>query len=806
MTNYHATYWIRLLAFCFVFLPFTISAADKNEVMHFNIPKQSVDNALQQFSSTTGIDVGYTAEMTDGLKSSTVNGELSANQALQELLSGTGLVGHFSDNNTVALKAAKKIPEPQSKPKVETISIKEPTDISTMETVNVVADLSGEKIKRAYKDTFTSVGVVTQEDIDNYHVNDLQDSFNHLANVRYFHNNQGNSGFQIRGLNADGVTQISNSAPLISVVIDGVTQSAEGLKRGARGTWDVKSIEVLRGPQSTLQGRNALAGTVIVETNDPTYEPELNAKASYDNQDGRDTAFAVSGPIVEDQLAVRLSGEFRDHAKNTRFTDRENKPLAKDEYRNIRGKILIEPEAVEGLRVLLSASDVYDNPTSVAALVSGPDFFDRKYITPSSSSETREMDVLNYAADISYALNEDLTLRSITAKNKTDLEIRSAPSATTFFRADNRKDNDFTQEFRLEMNNDYQLSGVAGLFYGNFQQKVKTNTLVFGFPFQVGTFKNETETKAIYADLRYKFDNNISLLAGARYQQDKVSNARDTIASPLLGGTNVTNKRETKENVFLPKYGIAYDIDDNQTIALTASKGYRQGFAEVVAGTTSDINEVDSEFMWAYEAAYRFVPDGKHFSLGANIFYNKYSDQQVVISYPAPPPFFLFDSSNTFNIADSISYGAEIEGKYQFANGINIFGSIGLLKTKFGNYEENCALSGGNCKGNEYPGAPSITASLGGIYKHHSGFFVAMDADYTSDYYTFGDINNQSDFELDSRIVANANVGYDFGDVKAKLFVENMFDKEYLLNASTRGGEATVGNGRVLGAEVLVRF
>ncbi|MEM8661249.1 MAG: TonB-dependent receptor plug domain-containing protein, partial [Pseudomonadota bacterium] len=149
----------------------------------------------------------------------------------------------------------------------------------------------GEKIERSYLDTFSSVGIVTAEDFKQYDIGDTTEAFRRLANVRTVPQAGGNS-IQIRGLAADGVTQPQNSATLISVVIDGVTQGAEALRRGSRGVWDIDQLEVYRGPQSTIQGRNALAGTVVITTKDPTYEPELSLRGVYGELDRREGAFA----------------------------------------------------------------------------------------------------------------------------------------------------------------------------------------------------------------------------------------------------------------------------------------------------------------------------------------------------------------------------------------------------------------------------------------------------------------------------------------------------------------------------------
>ncbi|WP_281290168.1 TonB-dependent receptor plug domain-containing protein [Parahaliea aestuarii] len=233
-------------------------------------------------------------------------------------------------------------------------------------------------------ETFSSVGIVTEEDLDDYDIADTSDAYKRLANVRAFTQGAGSKSIAIRGLNADGVTQPSNSAALISVVIDGVTQSAEGLKRGSRGLWDVEQLEVHRGPQGTTQGRNAMAGTVNIKTQDPTFEPEYKFRLLSGELHRNEIAAAVSMPIVDDELAFRVSGEYAEKTSDIDFTDPANEIFAEDEYHNIRGKLLYTPKSLDGLEVLLTVSDVFDAPAS--SPVSGPDFYDREFAASSQKS------------------------------------------------------------------------------------------------------------------------------------------------------------------------------------------------------------------------------------------------------------------------------------------------------------------------------------------------------------------------------------------------------------------------------------
>jgi iron complex outermembrane receptor protein len=752
--------------------------------------------AGRQLHAQTGLQFVYPAQSLQTVTAQAVVGEFTAEEALQRLVAGSGVAHRFTGEGTAALRLAQ-----------DGAGI-------VLETIVITS----EKVERSYLDTFASVGLATEEDITNYHLDDLYDTFNQMANVRAFSNDRGNNAFQIRGLNADGVANATNSLPLISVIIDGATQSSEGLRRGSRGTWDVEQVEVLRGPQSGLYGRNALAGAVIVETNDPTFTTGMAIKGILGDQERRDGAFMVNAPIIDNQLALRVSGEIREQFKDIEFLDPANEELGEDVYRNIRAKLLFEPEAISGLSALFTVSHTFDKPS--ASAVTGPDFFAREFNGDISSTEFREADVNNYVANISYGIAPGYTLRSVSALIDTDLKINSAPTSQAFFRDDLRDGEDFTQDLRLEITeaSGTPLSGVIGVSYGDFNLDTDTNLasdispdgVVNPIPIQVGTFGSKTESEAVYADLRYKIFDKWSLIGGLRYQHDVVQNTGDVT---LFGFLPFAFDVEAEFDVVLPKYGLAYEIDDTQTVAVTASKGYRQGFSEVDLDInpetfegTSSLNTVDPEFVWSYEIAYRKTTLDKRLTLGVNAFYNKYTDQQVAV---VDADSLIYDT--TFNVGNSISYGAEIEGRYYFENGLSLFGAIGLLKTEFKEFDEPlaCGSSGGSCTGNEFPEAPQLTFSFGGAYKHSSGFFGSASANYTGDYFSKSDVNNLAVFEVENRFIVNAKVGYELDGLSVAVFSDNIFDEQYLTGFSTRTNpptEASIGDGRTIGVEIKAKF
>ncbi|UUX51053.1 TonB-dependent receptor [Nisaea acidiphila] len=767
--------------------------AQSGAAYSFDIPAQDLAGALQALASQSGHQISARGDLVEGHQSPAISGSMSVEEALRQLLAGTDLDYRLNGTTVAVIAAEQRSNAAELKPLV----------------------VYGEKVQRSYQETYSSVGVATGADIETYKLDELSDVFNTMANVRYFSSNGGNNAMQIRGVNADGITAPENSAPQITVVIDGVVQSSEALRRGSRGTWDLKQVEVLRGPQSTLQGRNAMAGAIVVESNDPTFDYEGSARGTLGNQERRDGAFMLSGPIMEDQVAFRLAGEFRQEEKDIDFVNSADEDLNDDKYRNVRGKLLIVPKAVDGLSIKLTANDVFDQPASNT--VTGPDYFDRRFDSSASgysTAELRKNEVNNYGVDVTYEFDGGLSLRSITALHDADLTIGTAPGNPVYSRTGGRENDDFTQDLRLELDGGGDLTGTVGLFYGKFDYETDSrffldSSILFGAGDHTidSRTQNETESAAVYTDLRYRLTENFSLLGALRFQRDEVRNFIVTDVTGFLENSIADilydkSMDATQEyDVLLPKAGIAYDLTPDRTVALTVARGYRQGFSQVADSTIDQVAEVDPEFVWTTELAYR-DQSIEGLTLGGNIFYNSYKDQQITIRDVG-----LDGAVLTDNAGSSESYGAEVEGRYSFGNGWQAFGALGVLKTEIKDLTSIlCSNTNNICDGNKFPEAPEVTASIGASYRHESGFFAAADASYTSDFYSNSAIDNDDARLVDEYYLANARIGYALGHFSASLYVDNIFDEEYLTGISSNTIEASVGDGRTFGVQVFARF
>lgn len=681
--------------------------------------------------------------------------------------------------------------------------------------------VEGEKVLRTLRDTTTSVGIITSQDIAERQIRDLDDAIGQTANV--ITSEDPNTGFVIRGLNSEGQTGLQHisGVPLIGVVIDGVTQNPDAVRRGARALWDVEQVEVLRGPQSTLQGRNALGGSVIVSTNDPTYKQQVIIEGTAGTNELKSGGFVVNAPIVTGQSALRIAGYKTERVRDIYYSDPENSEMGEDSYSSLRGKLLIEPDSVPGFSALFTVSRVVDKPGT--SIVSGTDFFARAFSDTTDFTDFREGTANNYASDLSYELVSGLTLRSVTAYADTQSIIKTAEGAAFSRFGDHTDSKDFTQDLRLEIANEGNgLSGVVGLYYGYFERdNFGDHTAVLDYffsglglpdypiPYYSGTIRSETTGMAAYADLRYRLDR-WSFIGGGRLLRDTVKTEEDAVQlnlnsvfvgppayDDLEGSTRATFKE------FLPKLGLTYDLTANQTIGATFTQGYRTGFQQIIRTPAVDIvSTVDPEYVDTYELSYRSNWMDRTLEFNANVFYNDYTDQQIVVLNQ------VYSVTGIFNAGSSYSYGAEFETRWRPISPLQLYANLGLLRTEFEEFDS----PQGDFAGNEYPEAPAYTIALGGMYKAPSGWFAGADVRHTDGYYSNGNVSNVSTGYVDSYTVVDARVGWEWENYTLTLFAKNLFDEDYLTSVNTVDGGLLspdygfIGDARTVGVTLRGEF
>lgn len=648
--------------------------------------------------------------------------------------------------------------------------------------------VTGEKVRRSSQRTYTSTGVITGQQVEDLGLRDLRDALKLQGNVYTAPSNNGNNGITIRGINSEGIgAPGANMRPLTTLTIDGAAQSFEGVRRGQRGSWDVEQIEVARGPQSTLQGRNSLAGAITVRTYDPTDYWEGAARVTAGERHLFGPAVMLSGPITESkELSFRIAAETARGNKGIRYTDPSTAFLDDDEYRNVRGKLLYRPSAIRGLEVKLTLSDTLDDPAVTA--VSGPDYFDRVYDVLQSSAERRRNKVRNRVLDVSYELRPGVTLSSVTAHVNTDAKLDGF--GANYRRDEIRADSDTTQEFRYTYApRDSQWSGVGGVFLGRFRNGRDSLVSDSGATVQDLQSQRRDTSAAVFGEVRWSFTPRWSATFGARYDSERGRLYFDDQKD------GVVERTRSKHHAFLPKFVLAYDITPQQTIALTASTGYRAGFRE--PGESGEAGrDIKPEFLRSYEAAYRStMMDGK-LVLNGNVFYYDWRDQQITVTRP--------DNTNltyTENAGRSHVVGSELSLAWRPSRRYDLGASFGITHSKLDEYKS--ALTGADWSGREFPEAPRLSGGLWATARFDGGWFLSADMTSRSRAFATADLANT--LKVPGRTVVDMRAGYETPDFSAILFVENLLNRQYLTGRDINQG-AYVGDLRRVGVTLTARF
>jgi outer membrane receptor protein involved in Fe transport len=625
------------------------------------------------------------------------------------------------------------------------------------ETLSTII-VTGEKTGRTLMDTATSISVLSARDLEQRAaLSTTKDILENTPNISIV--GTGNQAPTVRGVDGTGAAKgadafFAGSRPRLNVQIDGRPASYNEVTFGDTALWDVDQIEVLRGAQSTLQGRNAIAGTVILRTKDPTYEPESALRVGGGNFDQRRYSGMISGPISEDSVAFRLSADYL--SRYTFVNGYLSFPGVSDpgefEALNVRGKLLIEPNSIENLRTLitLNHSD-YSGPQTEN--VYRP--FDRRN-TEFFYEPVFEPKATSLIADTRYEIDSKLTFESVLSG--TDLAVARKSEVGQGIVDING--HEYLFEPRLNYRGEGRKAGVAGAYLFRSQQD---ESIDFPSP---QAFDDRVTTAAVFGEGTLPLNDALDLIVGARYEQEK---------HERHGGdqTSVLISLDETYRAFLPKIGLAWHIEEQTTVGITVLRGYNGGGAGFTFDEATGLftnYQYDPEHVTTVELYGRKQLLGDRLGLTVNVFYSDYRDMQL--SYDLTPTDPTDYSFVVRNADKAETYGAEVGADWLVRTGLSVYGGLGLLNAKITKYP------GSGFQGNDQPMAPAVTAS-GGVNWTAGSWDANLSARYSESY--FSDLDNQPRGEVDPYVVVNTQLGYNFSKVRVYGYVENLLDSDKTL-------------------------
>lgn len=674
--------------------------------------------------------------------------------------------------------------------------------------------LRGELQDRTIQESSTSAAIVTGDSLDRRADPSLDAIFERTPGVSL---SGGRVSLSIRGVRESGLS-VGGNGLLISTQVDGAAlPSRFSTIFGADSTWDLEQVEVLRGPQSTQQGRNALAGAIIVRSADPVFFPEYRLRAEVGSRNHYRFALTANTPLIEDRLALRFSYE---QQENDGFIF--NTVLADDRYdaqRLITKRVKLRWQATDNFEAILSFS--HTNNRGGEDFVRAASFpAARISIAGSPAGEGAQHDIAGLR--LNWDINDALRLETETTYFRTDyyrVEDFDHTPLNLGFTTGNIFPEAFEQDIQLKFDTD-TVSGVIGLFYTKIEDgdnSFSTTDLGFitgGAPNGIllrntNVARGTTENFAIFGEVDIPVDRvleGLTATLGARYDFEKFSrNGVSTTVGFPLPPTVTNNSGEF--DAFLPKAGLRYDFAEDQSVAFTIQRSYRAGgvsentFAAVSPGAVSTLS-FDPEFTTNYEVAYRGSFYDDTLRIVANAFYTRWTDQQVTQQGRVSG-----DPNNTLdrdvvNAGESEFYGAELSIEGEPTARLNLFGSLAYVETRFLDFVIFQGTGGPLAlDGNEFPSAPRFTAAIGASYSWDSGISLAVDASYQAA--AFEDIQNTS--KDDDRFLVNAQLNYETNDGwLTGLYVRNLFDQDYVLvnssvNVGTPVGLVRTGEPRTIG-------
>jgi iron complex outermembrane receptor protein len=603
--------------------------------------------------------------------------------------------------------------------------------------------------------------------------------------------------------------------PAVTVYVDGVPRltpfsnkiDMTGLAR----------VEVLRGPQGSLYGRNTMGGLINYVSQEPGNDFKLDLDTTFGSEAYTRHRLNLSGAISEDRAFYGISVAKTDRDGFT-TNDLTGNDLDHQDTTFAKAQFVFKPTEQWHLRlgahhernrdggfVLYDLGSIEATPHRILNDFEGET--ERDITAPNLTAV--------YTGD-SYQVTLISAFETLESIDTSDVDF----SPLDFIRRETREDNDqWYYETRVQSLNDIEIGNarmnwLVGLsYYTSEFEHGSVNTFrpdfvqqFVGFPIElqdVAAYSLDDSGYGLFGQVGFRFDNGFEVDLGARYL-DETREAVGSVSSGLVPeplNQNAFNIDKDFDDV-LPRINLAYHHDNGWMAFASAAKGYRSGGYNRNTGTTGGY-EFEEETSWTYEAGFK-TAFGDRWLFDATYFVTSWDDRQLEVPDPFLPGRFYLD-----NVGEAESRGFELELRGLISEGIAGFAGFGLADAQFTQYID--PFSGQDVDDNQLPNSPENTWNLGvDVNRAVSGdwiFTARAEVVGVGEIY-FDNLNTQSEsgYEL-----VNLRAGFEYRSVRVELWGRNITDETYVPLAlpgsfSPSGWAGRLGAPAVYGVTAGYRF
>jgi iron complex outermembrane recepter protein len=599
---------------------------------------------------------------------------------------------------------------------------------------------------------------------------------------------------------------ITSADPGVGVYVDGVYF---GRMNGSLfDLVDVERVEILRGPQGTLYGKNTIGGAVNVITQKPGSELEGSVKARLGNYDYAQVVGSANIPL-SDTVYTRVSaiGERRDgYSENT--LDIPGRDLDERRASAARAAIRYAPSDEFDAQLSLDWNDEHNGGRALRRVNAGTEI-----AQGSSDPFTASLDYPGYRNSESggaavhlrwngpaFSLVSITSYRDIDEDHKVDLD--AGPTNLAHQNVTYRQ-RQMSQEFQiLGSSFEDRLNWIGGLYAFNENARyVEFDSLLGGASFLDLDVQPENTSFATFGQLDWKITDRLTGTLGLRYTYEK---RQLDLRFNAFGPAYI----EDTWSEPTPRLAFAYQATDAVLFYVSAAKGFKAGQFNARARSTPEYRPLDPEKVWAYEVGTktRFLDNRVQLNIAA--FYSTYEDIQLV-SFAAQPNGVDFTASNA---PEGKISGAELEFEARPFDGLRVQGSFGWLDARYTEYRD---LAGRDLSSRKFEQTPSTTFSLAAEYTvqlAHVGSLLFA-TDYVQQSKIYAEATNVPQLSQQQYGLLGARIGYTLpsGNADFALWGRNLTNEEYIaqgvnLVGIVGAGSAIFGAPRTYGISATYRF